>query len=70
MNISTVISHYQLLWSGRYLDVGQRVSEIQIVWEPGGIKQRFETGREGRCGGRAIAICGSLTAHFNFKNRC
>ena len=38
INISTVISHYQLLWSGPsgcYLDDGQRVSEIQIVWEPG-----------------------------------
>ena len=38
--------------------------------DPGSIKQRFETRREGRGGGRAIAICGSLTAHFNFKNRC
>ena len=34
------------------------------------IKQRFETRREGRGGGRAIAICGSLAAHFNFENRC
>ena len=37
---------------------------------PGRIKPRVETRREGRGGGRAIAICGSLTAHFNFKNRC
>ena len=38
MNISTVISHHQLLYGGRYLDGGQQVSEmneIQIVWEPG-----------------------------------
>ena len=31
--------------------------------DPGRIKQRFETRREGRGGGRAIVICGSLTAH-------
>ena len=35
MNISTVISSHQLLYGGRYLDGGQQVSEIQIVWEPG-----------------------------------
>ena len=35
MNISTVISHDQLLYGGCYLDGGQQMSEIQIVWEPG-----------------------------------
>ena len=33
-NAATVISHYQLLGRGCYLDGGQRVSEMQIVWEP------------------------------------
>ena len=37
---------------------------------PGSIKQTFETRRYGRGGGGDIAICGLLTAHFNFKNRC
>ena len=35
MNISTVISHYQLSYGGCYVDGGQQVSEIQIGWEPG-----------------------------------
>ena len=34
INISTVISHYQLLYGGRYLAGGQQVSEIQIVFPP------------------------------------
>ena len=32
-NVSTVVSHFQLLWRGCYLDGSQQVSEIQIVWE-------------------------------------
>ena len=37
---------------------------------PGRIEQTVEMRRWGRGGWRDIAICGSLTAHFNYKNRC
>ena len=37
---------------------------------PGRITQTERTRRWGRGGARDIARCGSLTAHFNFKNRC
>ena len=37
---------------------------------PGGINQTERPRRWGRGGARDIAICGSLTAHFNLKNRC
>ena len=33
---------------------------------PGRIEQTVELRRWGRGGGRDIAICGSLSAHFNF----
>ena len=38
--------------------------------DTGRIKQTVHTRRWGRGEARDIAICGSLTIHFNFKNRC
>ena len=48
------------------------VNEIQdpAPQLPGDINQTERTRRWGRGGERDIAICGSLTAHFNFRNRC
>ena len=55
-------------------DIGKHLPNKNIVYLPESnpvrIEQNVELRRWGRGGGRYIAICGSLTAHFNFKNSC
>ena len=46
-----------------------RVLKVCLM-RPGRIEQTVELRRWGKGRGRGIAICGSLTAHFSFKNRC
>ena len=67
-DLTVASSRYDILLCFETLVSDMRhVSELLV---PGCIEQTLETRRYGRGGGRDIAICGSLTTHFIFKNRC
>ena len=53
-----------------FLKIGRTFVENPGRPRPGGISQTERPRRWGSGGALDIAICGSLTAHFNFKNRC